>query len=324
MNRCLGCGIIMQDSNPSKEGYTRNLENKFCERCFRIKNYNDYIVSDKTNEEYLKKIDYIGKTNDLVLLTVDFLNIIELDKINIKNPVILVFTKRDLLPRSVIEEKFLKKIKCKLNVKKIIFISSKNNYHLDELYYLINKYKVSENVYLIGLTNSGKSTLINKILKNYSENEGNITTSNMPSTTLDFIEKRVDDNLVLIDTPGLLDDGNIIFKTDKENMKKIIPTKEINPIIFQVKCAQTILIEDILRLDLDKNNIIIYMSNNLKIDRIYKENDKLSNLKCHIINIKDNEDLVIKGLGFIKFKYKCNIKLYLNKDVKYFIRNSLV
>lgn len=315
----------MQNENPNKEGYTRDLNNKLCERCFRIKNYNDYIVNNKTNEEYLKKIEMISKTNDLVLLTVDFLNIIELGKINIKNPVILVFTKKDLLPRSIIEEKFLKKIKCKLNVKKTLFISSKNNYHLDELYNLIKKYKVTENVYLIGLTNSGKSTLINKLLKNYSHTEGNITESALPSTTLDFIEKRVDEDLILIDTPGLLDEGNIIFKTDRENMKKIIPNKEINPIIFQIKHRQSIIIEDILRLDLDKNNIIIiYMSNNLKINRIYKENDKLTNLKCHHIEVKDNEDLVIKGLGFIKFKNKCNFILYLKEDVKYYTRDSLV
>lgn len=324
MNRCLGCGAVMQSDDKDKEGYTRDLENKFCERCFRIKNYNDYIISDKPNEEYLKKIKYISKTNDLVLLTVDFLNIIELDKLSIKNPIILVFTKRDLLPRSVIEEKFMQRIKCKLNIKKKIFISSENNYHLDELYNLIKKYKVTQNVYLIGLTNSGKSTLINKMLKNYSANEGNITTSNMPSTTLDFIKKRVDEELILIDTPGLLDEGNIIFKMDRENMKKIIPTKEINPITYQIKCKQSIIIEDILRLDLDKNNIVIYMSNKLKINRIYKENDKLSNLKSYNIDIEDNEDLVIKGLGFIKFKQKCKIKLYLNKDVNYYTRDSLV
>lgn len=324
MTKCNGCGAILQDKDKTKEGYTKDLNNKFCERCFKIKNYNEYLVIDKTNNEYLKKINEIEKTNDLVLLVVDFLNVIDLEKLNLKNPIILVFTKKDLLPRSVHEEEFLKKIKHNLNIKKSIFVSSKNNYNLDKLYNIVKKYKKGNKVYLIGLTNSGKSTLINKMLKNYSNQEGNITTSNLPSTTLDFIEKKLDEDLTLIDTPGLLDEGNIIFTQDKEKIKKIIPNKEINPIIFQVKCTQSIIIEDLLKIDIDENNIIIYMSNSLKINRIYKPNDKLTDLKKYEIKINDNEDLVIKGLGFIKFKQKCKINLYLNKEVKFFVRDSLV
>ena len=324
MIKCNGCGAILQNEDKTKEGYTKDLNNKFCERCFKIKNYNEYLVIDKTNDEYLKKINEIEKTNELVLLVVDFLNVIDLEMLKIKNPIILVFTKKDLLPRSVHEEEFLKKIKHNLNIKKSIFVSSKNNYNLDKLYNIVKKYKKGNRVYLIGLTNSGKSTLINKMLKNYSNQEGNITTSNLPSTTLDFIEKKLDKDLTLIDTPGLLDEGNIIFTQDKEKIKKIIPNKEINPIIFQVKCAQSIIIEDLLKIEIDKNNIIIYMSNSLNINRIYKPNDKFSNLKKYEVKINDNEDLVIKGLGFIKFKQKCKINLYLNQKVKYFIRDSLV
>ncbi len=325
MTKCLGCGATIQDKDSSLEGFSNNIDNKYCERCFRIKHYNDYILNNKGNEEYLKKIDYINKTRDLVVLVTDFLNIIDFDSLNISNPVLLVFTKKDLLPRSVIESKFLSRIKCGLNVVDTVFVSSKNNYNLDVLYSKINKFKKSKNVYVVGLTNAGKSTLINKILKNYSSFEGDITVSNLPSTTLDFLEKKASDDLTLIDTPGLLDDGNIIFKIDKDLLKKITPSKEINPIIYQIKCMQSIIVENIFRLDLfSKNNVIFYMSNSLCINRIYKENDKLSNFKKHTIKVNDNQDLVIKGLGFIKFKYGCTAYLYLMENVSFFVRDSLV
>ncbi len=324
MNKCAGCGTILQNEDSSKEGYTTDLNNIYCKRCFDITHYNKYIFSNKTNEDYLNKINLISKTNDLVILTVSLFELINFDSLNIDNPVILVFTKKDLIPRSIKENKVLEKIKTKLNIKSKLFVSSKNNYNLDELMDLINKYKVSKNVYVVGLTNAGKSSLINKIVKNYSSNTSNITVSNLPSTTLDFIEKKINNDLVLIDTPGLLDDGNII-ETMPNYIKKIVPNKEINPIIYQIKCKQSILIEDFLKIDVfENNNITFYISNNLKIDRIYKDNNKLNNLKKHIINISDNQDLVIKGLGFIKFKDKCIVDLYLPEKVDYFVRNSII
>ncbi len=325
MIKCAGCGAILQNVDPLKEGYTLYLENKFCERCFRITHYNDYILSDKNNSEYYKKIDEINKTHDLVVLTLDFLNLFDIDSLKISNPVIVVLTKKDLLPRSVNESKFLNKIKCNLNVKAKMFVSSKNNYNLDLLMDEIKKHKVSSNVYVIGLTNAGKSTLINKILKNYSNNDSNITTSNLPSTTLDYLEKEVNNELTLIDTPGLLDEGSMVMEVSREVLKKIIPKKEINPIIYQIKNNQTILIEDFLRLDVPSDNIItLYMSNNLNINRIYKSNDRLSNLNIHEIRIDENCDLVIKGLGFIKFKNASNVKLYLADNIKFFVRKSMV
>ena len=49
MTKCLGCGVNIQNTDLNKIGYTSNLDNKFCERCFRIKNYNDYIKVDVKN-----------------------------------------------------------------------------------------------------------------------------------------------------------------------------------------------------------------------------------------------------------------------------------
>ena len=190
MNKCIGCGAYLQDKDISKEGYTTNLENKYCKRCFDITHYNKYIFSNKNNEEYLKKINQISKTNDLVILTVSLFDMIDFNSLNFNNPVILVFTKKDLIPRSINETKILDKINPNLNIKNKLFVSSKNNYNLDLLLNLIKKHKVSKKVYIIGLTNAGKSSLINKFAQNYSNNKSDITVSNLPSTTLNFIIRR--------------------------------------------------------------------------------------------------------------------------------------
>ena len=44
----------------------------------------------------------------------------------------------------------------------------------------------------------------------------------------------------------------------------------------------------------------MFVSNNLKIERLFKDK-KVDNLEVVSIDMKANEDLVIPGLGFIKF-----------------------
>ena len=317
MIKCIGCGAILQDRSPKEIGYTRNLNNKLCERCFNIKHYNKYLkVTDKDYRQMILDIDSKG---DLILLVTDFLNLCSLSDLHLKSPIILILSKADLIPRSIKKEKLLDKIDFPC-IK--VVVSSKNNYNFDLLYSLILKYKKSNNVYVIGYTNVGKSTLINKFLKNYGMSMSELTVSNLPSTTLGVVENKVDEEITLIDTPGLLDNGSLVLKADENLLKKITPKKEIRPISFQIKKWTSLLIEDFLRLDLDDTNIVCFMSNNLDIRRVYKNKECL--WKKHEIDVIKNSDLVIKGLGFITFKKDVHIVLWLKDDISYLIRKTII
>ena len=138
MTKCIGCGAILQNEDKNKEGYVSDLTKTLCERCFRIRHYNDYKFVDKDNKYYLNIIKQIEKTKDLVILVTDFLNIESLNELNIKNPVLLVLAKRDLIPRHLDENKLLQTIKTNLNIVDRVVVCSKNNYNLDLLYEKIN------------------------------------------------------------------------------------------------------------------------------------------------------------------------------------------
>ena len=73
--KCKGCGVILQDSNILNPGYTTNLDNEYCQRCFRIRNYGDYKLVDINNQEYIEILKTIDETNDLVLYVTDLLNL---------------------------------------------------------------------------------------------------------------------------------------------------------------------------------------------------------------------------------------------------------
>lgn len=310
MNKCIGCGDLIE-------------EKELCERCFRIKNYNDYKVVVKDNANFIPILENINDTNDLVLLVVDLFNIKDLSEITkyIKNDILLVLTKRDLLP-NVYEEKLLNynyNIKC---VDKIV-VSSNKNYQFDELLELINKHKKSNKVYVVGYTNAGKSTMINKLIYNYSTNISSITTSPLPNTTLNTIEIKLNDDLILFDTPGLLDSGDITNYVTGKELKKIIPNKAIKPITYQIKGKQIIIVDDYLRIEAENIDLTLFLSNSLSIKRYYKDNDILKNLNKTVVNVNKN-DVVIKGLGFIKTNKKGIINIYTLDNVDVFTRDSLI
>ena len=330
--RCGGCGVVLQDENVLQEGYTTSLENDICQRCFRMKNYGEYQVVAKSNEEYLEILKGVGSTKDLVLYVTDLLNLEEdILKIRkyINNKMILVLNKKDILPKSVKEEKLIKYFEeNNVYFEEIIVVSVEKNINIDYLLKRIKYFQTTKNVYVVGHTNAGKSTLINKLIKNYSENNlQELTMSPLTSTTLNTVKIEINDYLTLIDTPGLVDMGSLINFVDKDMLKKINPKKEIKPRTYQLRKNQSLVIEDIIRIDYvegEKNSFTLFVSNDLKVKRINYKRDDLKNLNKTTYDVKYDTDLVITGLGFIKIVDKGIIDVYLDKSVNSFLRDSLI
>lgn len=333
--KCLGCGALFQMKDPKKAGFIEkeNFDKAvICKRCFRIKNYGDYEVINKDIKDYEKIFDEISKRRDLILFLCDIFTLDEsLNYINkLNGKVILVITKKDLLPKSVKEYKLINYIKknYNLNIVDIIFVSSNKNYNIDLLYNLINKRKVSNNVYLVGNTNAGKSTLINALIKSYGKNDSFITTSSLPATTIDLIEVKLNDGLTLVDTPGLVSPNNYLTNLSLKEVKSVLPKVEIKPRTYQMKPNQSLLIGNYARIDYlsnEKNSFTIYLSNNIKVDRInLNTNDRLRNLKLTNFNLKRNKDIVINGLLFCKITNDAKVNVYVKDSAKVFERDNLI
>ena len=314
MNRkCMGCGNILKDDE---------LEHNICNRCFRLKHYGEYHVTNKDNSDYLKIINNID-SNDLVIYVTSLLNLTIMDLSKFKN-VIVVLTKRDILPKSVKDNKIIDYVKNHYNFKDIEVISSIKNYNLDNLISKIEKYN-KKKVYLIGNTNSGKSTLLNKLIENYSESDIDITTSMYPSTTLDTIEVKIKD-IEFIDTPGIIDNGSVINYIDYKMLKKITPKKEVKPRTYQIKGKGSLVIEDLVRIDYETNDnsMTIYIANSVNILRVGAANPRLKDLPKREFNLKNYKDIVITDLCFIKFVKGLKVKIYANNNINVYERDNLI
>lgn len=324
MSKCVGCGAILQCDDEKLDGYVEDITHKICNRCFKIKNYGENRNITRTNLDYMNILNRISD-NDLVVYVSSLLTL-NLEYVKKFKNVILVLTKRDVLPKSVKNVKIVNYVKNRYdNLIDVLIVSAYKKINLDLLYDKINKYGWGRNIYFVGITNSGKSTLINEMIKSYTGEVGKITMSNYPSTTLDVIDVKIG-NLTVKDTPGIVIDNSIInYLSDKE-IKKINSKKEIKPITIQIKGNGAILIDEIIRLEYEteESSVTFYISNNLSVKNISLNNPRLIDDKERCFNLTGNQDVVIEDIGFIKFTKMTKIKIKCSNEIFMYVRDKLI
>lgn len=323
MNRCTGCGALLQTENKEKLGYIpkEKYENsKLCERCFRILHYNDLKIIDLPKTKEILKI--VNASNSFAFFLVDLLNINKevLDTYkNITIPKCLIVCKIDFIPKYIKKEKIKNWLQEEYKVlDDIIFLSAKKNVNMHGVLSIL-QVKNIKTAYLMGYTNVGKSTLINRFQENSL-----ITTSLVPNTTVDFIKIQLEDGVCLIDTPGFQYQKTVYLKDDITFIKKVNPKWAIKPVTFQLKKGASIVIEKDIRIEnkTESCNLTFYMSNLLSLKKVYEKNEALKNLNKVDIHVKRNEDIVIKGLGFINVKSDSFLLIYIKDPELIEIRNS--
>ena len=328
---CLGCGSILQTTAPKDEGFVKSSilpKADYCERCFKIKHYGEYSVLDK-------KVDTDGIIRNInsdnlasVAILIDALNINDNIKKYIKrfkNKKYILITKKDILPKSLKEKKLIEYIKNNVcDTENIMCISSIKNYNID---YFLNKIKEDnvKRIYIVGFTNSGKSTFINHLLTSQMKNPM-ITTSAIPNTTASYITIKLDNKITIVDTPGFIDSNAIYNFIDYNKTIKLYPKKEIRVKTFQIRNGYSIVINDIFRIDnLGKgNSFSFYMSDKLRYEKVKFKNEKLKILPSISIETNECTDILVNGLGFIRITKPGEFKIYTLDEKMISIRKSMI
>src|SRR6476620_965268 len=116
----MGCGVKVQTENPAELGYApaSALEKEaiICQRCFRLKHYNEVQDVSLTDDDFLKILNGIGQTDALIVMIVDIFDfngswLPGLHRFVGKNKIVLVGNKVDLLPKSVKHAKLIQWMK---------------------------------------------------------------------------------------------------------------------------------------------------------------------------------------------------------------------
>lgn len=281
---CSGCGVTLQSENEQELGYipksALDKEHLLCQRCFQIKHYNKNVTVPLTSDDFLKMISSIHDKEGIVVHLVDIFDVDGTLLPNIRRivgdkKVFLVANKIDILPKSTNFNKLMnwlhKTVKdFGLDVEKIFLISAKSGWYVNDLAMALEKERKKRDIYVVGVTNVGKSTFINELIQRSTQMKDAITTSYFPGTTLNFIRIPLDKNSAMIDTPGIVNEKQITHYVSKKDLKTIVPRKEIKPRNYQLNAEQTLFFGGLARLDFIKGNrqtFVCYFSNELTIHR---------------------------------------------------------
>lgn len=332
IKKCIGCGSILQTDNVDLEGFVKSNvydKSEYCERCFKIMHYGEYSVLDK-------KIDTDGIIRNInsdsystIAFLIDPFNINDnISKIlkKFKNDKYILITKKDILPWSLKEKKLIEYVKNNIyKTDNIMCISSVKKYNIDAFLKLIDKDNVRR-LYIVGFTNSGKSTFINSILSSNMKKPV-ITTSSIPNTTASYITMKLSNKLTIVDTPGFIDNNAIYNFVDYKKIKKYYPKKEIKVKTFQMWNNSSIVINDFLRIENTSgklNSFSFYMNDKLRYEKVKTKNNKLKELNSVKYEVKEPSDIVINGLGFIRITKESNITINIIDTKMVSIRKSMI
>src|SRR5690625_4922789 len=281
---CEGCGGKLQTDDAEEIGYipktALDKHNLLCQRCFQLRHYNKNVPVSVESDAYLELVSTIRQTDSLVVHLIDIFDVEGtllkgLPRIVGNNPILLVGNKLDLLPKSTNQRKltdwlFRKAKDAGIQVEDVFLISSKKSYHLEELAMEMEFRRKNKDIYVVGVTNVGKSTFINQFIKRSTGIKDAITTSYFPGTTLGFIKIPLNRHSALIDTPGIVNENQMAHYVSKQDLKVITPKKEIKPRNYQLNSGQTLFIGGLGRLDFikgSKQTFVCYFANEVMIHR---------------------------------------------------------
>lgn len=364
--RCIGCGAVIQTTDKLAPGYTpqsaldKGIENEevYCQRCFRLRHYNEISPVGLTDDDFLNLLTQIQDANALIVYVVDIFDfngsvIPGLHRFVGDNPVLLVGNKEDLLPRSLKRTKLQDWLRQRsheagLRPVDVTLLSAKTNQSVDGLLALIDRYRGDRDVYVVGVTNVGKSTLINQIIRQNTGVKDLITTSRFPGTTLDKIEIPLDDDHALVDTPGIIQNAQMAHYLSGKDLKIVTPQKPIKPKVYQLNDQQTLFLGGVARFDYTKgpkSGFTAYFENNLYIHRTKLENAddfyqrQLGNLLtpphaddkadfpalvAHDFKTTVKSDLVFEGLGWITVPAGANVTGWAPAGVGVLLRRAMI
>lgn len=364
--QCIGCGALIQTEHSDQAGYlpqsalAKGIESGdfYCQRCFRLRHYNELADVELSDELFIERLASIASEDAYVFYMMDIFDlegslISGFKRLIGDNPFSVLVNKYDLLPKSTKANRVKDWIRRfladnRLKPEAIHLISARKTASLEEVFDQIASLVVHQDVYIVGVTNVGKSSFINQLINHFGGDKEIITTSNHPGTTLDMIRIPMTEETAIVDTPGIIKPSQLEHYLSREDIKQVLPSKPFKPKTFQLNPEQTLFVAGLARLDFfegPRTSFTLYVNQGLYIhrtklaaaDEFYDKHlggllqppsqsslDQFPVLSPRRVVLEAGQDLAISGLGWLTVNERVELRVWLAQGVASSIRPAII
>ena len=332
--RCYRCGTILQTEDPEKEGYiTPEIVDKYpeglllCNDCFKNERFSESPTEPRFEEDFQKILEVVKEKKAVIAYVIDLFSfegnfITKLNEMIEGLDVIVIANKRDLLPAEANDEYLLEYVehtlrKAKLAVKDVVLVSSTNDINIELMYEKIIKLANNRDVFFVGASASGKSSVIIELLKRYKNNTRRpVTLCTFKNTALRGYQIPLTDKSNIYELPGTGIQNSMLSKVERVVQNAIAPKKEVSPrTVTLYKGYSTCLggLCCVELLDSKKTEVTFYLSNSVQIKQRHLDGEK--HLK-YVLEKQNNKPCSSKFTQFTQFDvYEVTIDEEGSRDI---------
>ena len=246
--RCYNCGAVLQTKKKTEKGYIPDEVMDeyqgdgrvlYCQKCFDyMKGLNTGALEQNVDKATAKILDDAVATDAYIVWVLDLftfngtLNPDIISRIK-KLKVAVIGTHRDLFSSLVKDEtfeRFLKERFGEVGVEpdSIKIIGNEDDADVQGIMEDINKARRAHDVYIIGSKSSGKTSLINRLLKYYvNKTRWPIKTENYRGTNVKVMSIPLSNSSFAYELPGFSLATSVVGKVEKDIQKLIVPKRRI-------------------------------------------------------------------------------------------------
>ena len=276
--RCYHCGAILQCENENEKGYiipeslhrATPIQIIYCDRCFEtMKAFNNSELEQKVDQEVLKILDDAFATDALIIWVVDLFSFngtlnSEIAKKVKKLNVIVLGNKRDLFPVNVKDESLVEYLNVTFNAygikpKSVKLLGAANKIDSKELIDAMNTARKGHDVYMIGNSTSGKTSIINRAMKGFeNKTSRQIKTITYPGTSVTVLEIPLSRSSFFYELPGISQTTSATGKLEKDVIRQIVPKKAVKVISRSMSAGDALMVGSLAAFEVIKGKTANY------------------------------------------------------------------
>jgi len=276
--RCYHCGAILQCENENEKGYiipeslhrATPIQIIYCDRCFEtMKAFNNSELEQKVDQEVLKILDDAFATDALIIWVVDLFSFngtlnSEIAKKVKKLNVIVVGNKRDLFPLNVKDESLVEYLNTTFNAygikpKSVRLLGATNKIDSKQLIDSVNTARKGHDVYMIGNSTSGKTSIINRAMKGFeNKTTRQIKTITYPGTNVNVLEIPLSRSSFFYELPGISQTTSATGKLEKDVVRQIVPKKAVKLITRTMSAGDALMVGSLAAFEIIKGKTTNY------------------------------------------------------------------